>query len=515
MSQLGKVYLVGAGPGDPGLLTLKGKRCLEQADLILYDGLVNPLILRHSQATAERTSRAGSDGRRILDQSEINQRLVEAGLAGKIVVRLKGGDPFIFGRGSEEAKALADAGVPYEVVPGITAATAASEYAGISLTHREQASAVAFVTGHEDPAKPESSLDYANLAAFPGTLVFYMGLHRLPQITAALLQQGKPGSTPVAVISRGSTPLQRTVTGTLEAIPEVVQQAGLRPPSLIIVGECVDQRKSINWFESLPLAGSTVGITRPIDQADSAIELAHSLGAQPHLMPTIEIHPIADWTEVDAAIQNIAAYDWLIFTSVNGVDAFLGRIWELGRDNRILAHTKIACIGPATAERLAAFSIRADLVPTVFRGEALAEELRHHVSGQKVLWARANRGREILPEVLSAAGAEFQSLVVYDHRDVSAFNAETIRALTNHEIDWIALSSPTIARQIAKLLAMLDLAKQPKFAAISPVTEAAAEEAGLLISAVASVHTWQGLFDAIVAAEQIESPKDDSPESCR
>ncbi len=498
MTQSGKVYLVGAGPGDPGLLTLKGKRCLEEADLVLYDGLANPLLLRHTHATAERTSRADSDGRRTLDQSEINQRLVEAGLAGKIVVRLKGGDPFIFGRGSEEAKALADAGVPYEVVPGITAATAASEYAGISMTHREHASAVAFVTGHEDPTKPELALDYEHLANFPGTLVFYMGLHRLPAIASSLIENEKSKQTQVAVISRGSTPLQRTVTGTLENIPQLVKAAGLRPPSLIIVGECVSQRDEINWFESLPLAGMTIGITRPEDQADNAIELAHALGAQPLLMPTIEIHPIGDWSEVDTAIHSIQNYDWITFTSVNGIDAFLRRVWDLGYDNRILSNTKIACIGPATAERLKTYSLRADVVPEIYRGEELANSLVEHVDGKKVLWPRANRGREILPEILTAAGAEVHSLVVYDHRDVEGFSEEVIKTLVNGEVDWIGLSSPTIARNIANLISKFDLNSVPRLVAISPVTEQAAMEAGLEVSTVATVHTWDGIFDAIV-----------------
>lgn len=497
MTQVGKVYLVGAGPGDPGLLTLKGKRCLEEADLVLYDGLANPLLLRHTNAKAERTSRADSDGKRTLDQTEINQRLVEAGLAGKIVVRLKGGDPFIFGRGSEEAKALADAGVPYEVVPGITAATAASEYAGISLTHREHASAVAFVTGHEDPTKPELALDYEQLSKFPGTLVFYMGLHRLPAIAASLIENGKPTQTPVAVISRGSMPLQRTVTGTLEEIPELVKQAGLRPPSLIIIGECVDQRDEINWFESLPLAGMTIGITRPDDQADSAIKLAHSLGAQPLLMPTIEIHPIDDWTEVDAAIRSIQTYDWITFTSVNGVDAFLQRLWDLGFDSRILSNSKIACIGPATEERLKTYSLRADIVPEIYRGEELASALAEHITGKNILWPRANRGREVLPEILTEAGAEFHSLISYDHLDVERFSDEVTKALVNGEVDWIGLSSPTIARNIANLITKLDLKDIPKFAAISPVTEQAAIEAGLEIATVAIVHTWDGIFDAI------------------
>ncbi|SFI78098.1 uroporphyrinogen-III C-methyltransferase [Planctomicrobium piriforme] len=496
MAGVGKVYLVGAGPGDPGLLTLKGQRCLAEADVVVYDGLVNPLLLRHSRADAVRTCRVGSGSEKHLVQEEINQQLVAYGLAGKTVVRLKGGDPFIFGRGSEEAAALAAAGVPFEVVPGVTAATAAAVYAGISLTHRELASAVAFVTGHEDPAKPETSLDYEVLAKFPGTLVFYMGLHRLPQIAARLQQHGKPSGTPVAVISRGSTPLQRTITGPLGEIAALVAQAKLHAPSLIIVGDCVTQRDTINWFEKLPLAGISIGITRPEGHADNAIELALALGAQPVLMPTIQIEPLTDWTEVDAALDSIAQYDWLVFTSVVGVDALLGRLWSRGDDARKLSHVKLAAIGPATAERLHAYRLRADLVPDEFRGEALAAALAPHVRGKKVLWARASRGREVLPEQLTAAGADFKTVVAYDHVDVETYPTTVQQLLADGDLQWIALSSPSIARNVAKLIPPSQR-QAVKFAAISPVTEQAAIESGLEIAVVAKEYTWQGLFDAI------------------
>jgi len=501
MAKVGKVYLVGAGPGDPGLLTLKGRQCLAEADLVLYDGLVNPLILRHSHANAERTARVSEGGQRRINQEEINQRLIEAALAGKTVVRLKGGDPFIFGRGSEEAAAVAAHGIPYEVVPGITAATAASEYAGISLTHRDMASAVAFVTGHEDPTKSESALQYGELAKFPGTLVFYMGLHRLPQITAALIEHGLAPTTPVAVISRGSTALQKTVTSTAERIAEAVADAHLKPPSLIIIGDCVSQRESINWFETLPLGGVSIGITRPEGHADNAIQRAFELGAHPVLMPTIEIHPVANTSHIDAAIDSLGNYDWIVFTSVNGIDAFLGRIWERGLDVRVLGNIQLAAIGPATAEHLQQFSLRADLVPDTYRAEALAEALKPHVSGKRVLWPKANRGRDILPNELTAAGAEFNEVVVYEHQDVESFPGEAMSLLKSGELNWIGLSSPSIARNVAHLLKDLDLASV-KIAAISPVTEEAAVAAGLHVDAVATEHTWDGIFDVIVQHQQ-------------
>ncbi|MCA9089399.1 MAG: uroporphyrinogen-III C-methyltransferase [Planctomycetaceae bacterium] len=499
---VGKVYLVGGGPGDPGLLTLKGQRCLTEADVVLYDGLVNPLLLRHTQARAVRTCRVDEGAGRRLDQAEINAQLIQEAKAGRCVVRLKGGDPFIFGRGSEEAAALAAEGIPFEVVPGITAATASAAYAGISLTHRDHASAVAFVTGHEDPTKPSSALDYDALARFPGTLVFYMGMHRLPSIASSLVAAGKSKDTPVAVICRGSQPMQRTVTGTLHDIVERVQDAGLRPPSLIIVGNCVLQRDAIDWFERTPLFGQRIGITRPEAQADSVIDLAISLGAEPVLMPTIRIRPVSDWSDVDATLDRLADFDWLVFTSVNGVDAFLGRLWDRGGDARKLSGIRIACIGDATRVHLEQYRLRADLVPESFRAEALAEALAPHVSGQRVLWARANRGREVLPEALRAAGADYEQVVVYEHEDATSLPAHVASQIERGELHWIALSSPSIARNLAAQLspeARGRLGNTTRLAAISPVTLAAAQDCGLPVAAVATTHTWPGIFEAIQA----------------
>ncbi|MEW4488684.1 uroporphyrinogen-III C-methyltransferase [Thalassoglobus sp. JC818] len=502
MAEVGKVYLVGGGPGDPGLLTLKAKRCLEIADVVLYDGLVNPLLLRHTKATAERTNRVGLGPEKRLDQDEINKRLVDAAKAGKIVVRLKGGDPYIFGRGSEEALALAEAGIPFEVVPGITAATAAAAYSGVSLTHRKLASAVAFITGHEAPTKPQSALDYEQLVKFPGTLVFYMGLHRLPEIAKSLIASGMDPETSTLVISKASTPLQQSVHASLEDIGEKVAQANLQAPSLIVVGECTRQREQINWFETLPLIGQTIGIARPEHQTDEVIDQAIQLGAAPILMPAIKTSPLSDWTEVDQVIETLEEFDWIVFTSVNGVDAFLGRLWELGSDARRFGKMKIACIGPATAKRLEEYSIRPDLVPPVYKGEELADAMKPHVEGKSVLWARANRGREVIPETLISAGAEFRSLVVYQHLDVPSFPNAAIDALHRGKLDWIALSSPTIARNVAERIQELSLNQLPKFAAISPVTQEAAEQAGLTIKAVAQEFTWPGLFQAIVEWQQ-------------
>ena len=502
---IGKVYLVGGGPGDPGLISLRGVECLKLADEVLYDGLVNPLLLRHADAHCERTCRSDGPGGRILKQDEINQRLVDSALAGKTVVRLKGGDPFIFGRGSEEAACLRKHGIDYEIVPGITAATAAGEYAGFSLTHRESASMVTFVTGHEAPDKEGSALDYEQLAASPGTLVFYMGLHNLPQISGSLLGHGKRPDTPTAVISRATTPHQRTIVAPLNEISDAVAKAELHAPSLIIVGDCVKQRDELAWFENKPLFGKKIGITRPTAQAEPQIRRAFELGAQPILMPAIQIEPIDDWSEVDATLQRLDEFDWLIFTSVNGVEAFLDRLWEQGGDARQLFGVKIAVIGTSTAEALTKYHVRADLIPDEFRAEALAKAMAPHVKDQNVLWARASRGREVLPQELASAGATVEELVVYQNLDAASFSDEALAALGNSQLDWIGLSSPSIARRIADLLpdsARGQLGKSLHIASISPVTSAAAKEAGLPVHAEATTYTWDGIFEAIESASR-------------
>ncbi len=498
----GKVYLVGAGPGDPGLLTLKGLECLARADLVLYDGLVNPLILRHTNARAERTCRSTSPDGLHLDQDEINHRLIAAAREGKTVVRLKGGDPFVFGRGGEEAAALAEARIPFEVVPGVTAAVAASAYAGISLTHRDFASGVAFVTGHEDPRKPSTMLDYKGLATFPGTLVIYMGLHRLAAIADALIAAGKSSETPAAVISRGTTPAQRTVCSSLADVAAKVHDANLHAPSMIIVGECVRQRDSIAWFEKKPLFGKRIVVTRPASQAAAVITRLLELGAQPILAPMVEILPPADWTEVDRALERMEEFDWVVFTSVNGVNFLIQRLWETGRDLRLFGRAKIAAIGDGTAQALAGFHLKPDLVPDTFRAEALAAALKPHVAGKRVLWARASRGRDVLPIELRSAGALFEELVVYRNLDVEAFDPAILQGIEAGSIDWICLSSPSIARATYERLSSAardQIGKTVRIASISPVTSAAARETGLPVHAEAETYTWDGILAAIVA----------------
>jgi uroporphyrinogen III methyltransferase / synthase len=501
----GKVFLVGAGPGDPRLLTLRGKEVLTAADLVLYDGLANPLLLRLADCPCERTARTQVGGGRIVLQQEINERLIREAHSGKNVVRLKGGDPYIFGRGSEEAAALEAAGVPFEVIPGITAATAAGEYAGFSFTHRDIASAVAFVTGHEDPSREAPRLDYRALASFPGTLVFYMGLGRVQDICTQLIREGKPGTTSAAVVCQASLPQQRVVISTLAELPAAVAASDLRPPSLIVVGECVDLRHACSWFEQGPLFGQTIGITRPDHQSDDIAAKIVTLSGQPVIMPMIEIRAIHETqaATADEVVARLENYQWLVFTSVNGVAAFFDRLWQTGRDVRQIGHLQVAAVGSSTAAALENRGLRADIVPDSFRAEALAESLSPHVKDQRVLWARASRGRDVLSRTLADAGATVDEVIVYRNDDVEPFDAEVVDLVRSGSLDWVGLSSPSIARQFAKLLSTHQISPQSlstKIATISPVTSGAVTEAGLVVAVEATTYTWDGIIDAIAGS---------------
>ncbi len=501
-SESGRVWLVGAGPGDPGLITVRGAQLLAEADLVLYDGLVNPLLLKLAKGNCERTARVRRAGHSIVPQEEINQRLIDAARAGQRVVRLKGGDPYIFGRGSEEAAALSAAGIPFEVVPGVTAATAAGEYAGFSYTHREISSAVAFITGHEDPTREGSRLDFQALARFPGTLVFYMGLSRLEELCERLIHAGMDESTPAAVICHATLSTQQVAEGTLKSLPHLVRGNGMTPPSLIVVGECVRQRSLLCWFEKLPLFGVSIAITRPEDQADEVAEDVVRLGGEAILVPMIEIAPVGPSQSIFIAdcMQRLSEFDWIVWTSGNGVSEFFRHLRLAGRDARALGGLKLACIGTSTASRLEQFGLSADLVPSQFRAESLGEAMRPLVQGRRVLWAKASRGRPVLPAILESAGATVEQLVVYENRDVSAFSDDIAERFRRGLISWVSLSSPSIARRFAALLNHAGIAPaelRTRIATISPVTTTAAEECGLQVSAEASMHTMSGILAAI------------------
>ena len=499
---IGKVYLVGAGPGDPGLITVRSAECLAQADLVLYDGLVNPLLLRLTRGVCERTARVRQTDVAIVAQSEINARLIHEAKAGRTVVRLKGGDPYIFGRGSEEAAALHEAGIRFEVIPGVTAATGAGEYAGFSFTHREISSSVAFVTGHEDPSRKETRLNYRALAAFPGTLVFYMGLSRLKEICENLQMAGMQKSVPAAVVCHVSLPSQKVVDGTLETLPALAAGRNLKPPSLIVIGECVKQRAQLSWFENLPLFGVSIGVTRPEEQAEDVAQKIVRMGGEPVMMPMIQVGPV-NWhhqTEIARVVRQLGRFHWLVFTSVNGVAEFFRHLHDAKLDTRCLGNARVAAIGPSTAERLQDFGITADVVPPEYRAESLAKALEKQVRGKTVLWVRASRGRDVLPRMLTDVGALFAQLVVYENRDVETISPDVVCRLKSGTLDWIGLSSPSIARQFAKLLKTsgIDLDDlKTRIATISPVTSAAARESGLTVAQEAAVYTWDGILQAI------------------
>ncbi len=495
------VYLVGAGPGDPGLLTLRAVECLAQADLVVHDKLVPAALLDHAPPGAERVCVTELSDCHADRYRPIQLLLIEAASRGRRVVRLKGGDPFLFGRGAEEAEALRQAGIPYEVVPGVTAALGASAYAGIPLTHRAHASAVALVTGHENPAKPESMLDWKALAAFPGTLVFYMGMTRLGKIVASLTEHGKDPATPAAVVHWGTTGDQQTVEAPLADLAAAVQRAGVTAPALIVVGTVVSLRPRLAWFERRPLFGKRVLVTRPRRQSADLVRRLELLGAVPFVLPAVDVGPPADWGPVDRALDGLSAFQWLVFTSSNGVHAFLGRLRATGRDLRALGGVRLAAIGPGTADALRGYHLEPDVVPAEYRSEALAAALRERVAGQAVLLARADRGREVLREELARV-ARVEQVAVYSQVDAVDARSPVVDCLRRGEIDYVTLTSSNIARALVR--ALDDVCRrrlasgEVQLVSISPVTSAAVRELGLPVAAEATEYTVPGLVDALV-----------------
>ncbi|HZZ73235.1 MAG TPA: uroporphyrinogen-III C-methyltransferase [Pirellulales bacterium] len=493
----GRVFLVGAGPGDPGLLTLRAAECLRTADLILYDYLVNPRILAQAAASAEQVCLGRHGHGRILSQAEINARMIAAANQGQQVVRLKSGDPLIFGRAGEELAALAAANIRVEIVPGITAAVAAGAYAGIPLTHRDLASAVALITGQESSDKDTAAIDFAALAKFPGTLVFYMGVTTAQHWAAALIAAGKSGDTPAVVLRRCSWADQTLFHSTLQEVAAEMAARHVRPPVLVIVGEVARQAPVCSWFVERPLFGQKILVTRAADQARSLIERLEMLGAECLIQPVIEIGPPADWRPVDAALERLDEFAWIVFSSANGVQSLLSRLFSQGRDARDLRGAQLAAIGPATATELAKFHLRADLQPAEFRAEALAAALQERVSGKKCLLIRASRGREVLREHLQAAGATIEQVVVYSSTDVLASAPEILSALENEEIGWITVTSSAIARSLVAMFG--ERLRKTKLASISPITSATLREFHHEPAVEATEYTMEGLITAICA----------------
>jgi uroporphyrinogen III methyltransferase / synthase len=491
------VYLVGAGPGDPGAITLRAVQCLRRADLVLYDYLVNPAVLEHA-AAAECVCLGEHDKGRVLSQDEINAQMIEAARRGKTVVHLKAGDPCIFGRSAEEADALRQAGIPLEIVPGITAGLAAAEYGEIHITHRQHASAVAIATGHERPDKDEPPLDYAALAGFPGTLVFYMAVSSAARWSRALLEGGRSPSTPVAIVWRCSWPDQHVVRCTLGTVAEIVAQRKLRPPAVIVVGDVVGTSPEVSWFAARPLFGTRVLVTRPGDQARELRDRLAELGAEVLVQPGVVISDPPDWEPVDAALARLDQYDWLVFSSANGVHYLLKRLAATGGDLRRLGRIKLSAIGPGTAAALATYHLRADLVPEQYRAESLAEGLAAQAAGKRFLLARTNRGRQTLPEQLAAAGGTVDQIVVYSTTEVQHADRAIAAAMAAGRIDWVTVTSSAIARSLAALFG--DDLRRSRLASISPITSGVLRELGYEPAAEATEYTMAGLIAAMVGA---------------
>lgn len=492
----GKVYLVGAGPGDPRLLTLRGKECLEGADVVLYDYLASPELLRHARPTTECICLGRHGTGRIMTQDEVHRTMVDRAMQGKVVVRLKGGDPGIFGRLAEEASALRAANIPFEVVPGITAAIAAGAYAGVTLTHRDESSCVAFIAGRERAGKPCESLDYKALAHFPGTLVFYMGVTTAPEWSRRLIEQGKSPHTPVRLVRRASLPEQQAWNCTLGELADRLAQEEVRPPALCIVGHVVENEDLGEWFTSRPLFGQTVLITRPAHQADSLGDRLTELGARVLYQPAIEIAPPSDPGPLDQAIDHLDRFQWLVFSSRNGVEYFLQRLFHRGLDLRALAHCRLATIGPATSAALREYHLVADLEPQEYRAESLAAELEPLARGQNFLLLRASRGREVLAESLTAAGGHVEQVVVYDSRDISQPDPEIAQTLAAGEIGWATVTSSAIARSLVGMFGQKLTCT--RLASISPLTAGVLEELGFTSAAIASEYTSEGLVAALM-----------------
>ncbi|WP_035274207.1 uroporphyrinogen-III C-methyltransferase [Desulfogranum japonicum] len=511
----GKVYLVGAGPGDPNLITLRGKYLLERADVVVYDYLANKKLLTHvpSSATFIYAGKKGG-GLHAFTQEGINRLLVEKAKEGNMVVRLKGGDPFIFGRGGEEIEELAAEGIPFEVVPGVTSATAAATYAGIPITHREYTASVAFVTGHEDPTKKYSNLQWDKLATGAGTIVIYMGIKNLPSVTQKLITHGRSPDTPVAVVRWASTPKQRSVEGTLETITQVVKDAGITPPALVIIGDVVKLRSTIDWFEKRPLFSKRIVVTRTREQASELVAKLEENGAACFEYSTIHIERVADYQPLDKALANIVSYDWILFTSINAIKYFFNHLHSTGRDSRSLAGPKIAVVGKTTAEELGRYGIRADLLPDTFTGEGLAQSLLESQvgKGSKILLPRALRASEVLPETLTDAGAEVDVVPVYQNVPPQGRKEELRQQLVQGDIDLVTFTSSSTVTNFITMVAPEDeeelkqLMQGVTIAAIGPITAETIREAGLQVHIQPERYTIADMVRAIVRYYQTEQP---------
>jgi len=504
MNKHGIVYLVGAGPGDPGLITVRGTECIAAADVVVYDYLANPALLGRARPDAEIIYVGKAAGQHTLAQEAINALLVEKARAGKTVTRLKGGDPYVFGRGGEEAEELAKAGIPFAVVPGISSSIAAPAYAGIPVTHRGVATAFLVITGHEDPTKPATQVDWQKVAQFSGTRVILMGVERIGEITGELMKHGAAPELPVAMIRWGTTGQQRTITGTLATIADVAARAEFKPPAVTVIGEVVKLRESLNWFERRPLFGKRVVVTRSRTQASELVGQLSALGADVLEVPTIAIQPPRTLAPLREAIASIGTYDWLVFTSPNGVDAFFREFMAVHTDIRDLGGLKIAVVGPATAAKVTERNLAVDLQPTEFTNEALLAAFKQEESCEnlKFLLPRGDLADERFARGLEDLGGIVDDLDAYRTvPDTEDRNGQRTRLLAEGA-DFITFTSSSTVKNFSGLVdvpALLKKFPDLKLVSIGPQTTAALKELGLPVAAEAAEHTIPGLVKQVRA----------------
>ncbi len=506
MKTSGKVYLVGAGPGDAGLITVKGLECIQRADVIVYDNLINPALLKHARPDAELIFAGKRPKEHVLTQEQTNALLVDRSRAGKIVTRLKGGDPFVFGRGSEEAEELRRAGVPFEIVPGISSAIAAPAYAGIPVTHRAVATAFMVITGHEDPTKGETQVDWENVAKFFGTRVILMGVERIGKIAAELMRHGLAGDTPAAMVQQGTTPRQKTVCATLATIAEVAVRENIQPPAVTVIGPVAQLREQLQWFEQRPLFGKRIVVTRSRDQASELVRRLTDLGAEVLEIPTISIQPPKSLAPLREALDGLGEYDWLVFTSPNGVTAFFREFFRKYDDIRSLGALRIASVGAATSEKLREFHVAVDLQPDEFTTEALLATFQREVSCEnaRFLLPRADLADQRLARGLEELGGIVDDIDAYqtvpDTEDRTGHRAR----LLADGADIITFTSSSTVANFCKLVDAKSLTAQ--CISIGPQTSLAARQHGLVVAREANPHTIPGLVEAIVQFVAVNHP---------
>ncbi len=504
----GRVVLLGAGPGDPDLITWRGHRLLQKADVVLYDALSHPELLKLCKPGAELFDVGKRYGKRATPQAEITKQLLELGRSGQLIVRLKGGDPLLFARGSEEALALAEAGIPFEIVPGVTSPVAAAAFSGIPLTHRDLSSSVTFITGSDREGKEWSPEAWKKLATATGTICVFMGMRRIRDITQAIIDGGRSPETPAAVVRWGGRPQQRTLTSTLCRIADEAQAHDLTSPAIIIVGEVVSLREQLRWYDTGPLYGRKLVIPRPEHQAEETSRRVRERSAIPLLCPAIEIHPSPDPERVSAAVSTAGSYDWVVFTSRNGVTAFFEEAYRQGKDARIFASARVAVIGEKTGAALAPYGIRADLTATEYVAESLVSDLKRELQGRgRVLLFRALVARDTLPDALRESGVVVDVVPAYQTSKVTGERKRALKETLAQEAEVLLLTSSSMVDSVAEALGdeAEMILQDVVMASVGPITSGTVRKYGWRVDVEATTYTVDGLLDALEAYFSVPS----------